>query len=148
MIIGAVSGAAVAAGPLIGGFVTTYFDWRYVFAAEVLIMIGVVLCARIVTDPTPRQSVRIDLLSVALSSIGLVAVVFGMLQSKTWGWVLPLNPPTIGDVAIAPASCSSHSSSPASVFSRTWAALRSSTWACSRSRRCAVGSSCSERSTR
>lgn len=101
-IIGAVSGAAVAAGPLIGGFVTTYFDWRYVFAAEVLIMIGVVLCARIVTDPTPRQSVRIDLLSVALSSIGLVAVVFGMLQSKTWGWVLPLNPPTIGDVAIAP----------------------------------------------
>lgn len=101
-IIGAVSGAAVAAGPLIGGFVTTYFDWRYVFAAEVLIMIGVVLCARIVTDPTPRQSVRIDVLSVALSSVGLVAVVFGMLQSKTWGWVLPLNPPTIGGVVVAP----------------------------------------------
>ncbi|MFK3676714.1 MFS transporter [Microbacterium sp. NPDC090218] len=101
-IIGAVSGAAVAAGPLIGGFVTTYFDWRYVFAAEVLIMIGVVLCARVVTDPTPRQSVRIDVLSVALSSVGLVAVVFGMLQSKTWGWILPLNPPVIGDVSLAP----------------------------------------------
>jgi MFS family permease len=101
-IIGAVSGAAVAAGPLIGGFVTTYFDWRYVFVAEVFIMIGVVLCARIITDPTPRQSVRIDVVSVALSSVGLVSVVFGMLQSKTWGWVLPLNPPEIGGVVIAP----------------------------------------------
>lgn len=101
-IIGAVSGAAVAAGPLIGGFVTTYFDWRYVFVAEVFIMIAVVLCARIITDPTPRQSVRIDILSVVLSAFGLMSVVFGMLQSKTWGWILPLNPPVIGGVPIAP----------------------------------------------
>lgn len=101
-IIGAVSGAAVAAGPLIGGYVTTYFDWRYVFVAEVVIMIGVVVCARIITDPTPRQPIRIDVLSVALSSVGLVAVVFGMLQSKIWGWVLPLNPPVVGGVTIAP----------------------------------------------
>ncbi|UUE21226.1 MFS transporter [Microbacterium sp. J1-1] len=101
-IIGAVSGVAVAAGPLIGGFVTTYFDWRYVFAAEVLIMIGVVLCARIVTDPAPKRSGRIDALSIVLSSVGLVSVVFGMLQSKTWGWILPLHPPSIGGVTIAP----------------------------------------------
>ena len=43
--VGAVSGAAVAAGPLIGGFVTTYFSWRYVFVAEVVIMFFVVLFA-------------------------------------------------------------------------------------------------------
>ncbi len=101
-VIGAVSGAAVAAGPLIGGFVTTYFDWRYVFVAEVVIMIAVVLFARIITDATPRTSIRIDLLSVVLSSAGLVAVVFGMLQSKVWGWILPLRVPMIGGVAVAP----------------------------------------------
>ncbi|WP_394194554.1 MFS transporter [Microbacterium foliorum] len=101
-VIGAVSGAAVAAGPLIGGFVTTYFDWRYVFAAEVVIMIGVVLCARIITDATERVRIRIDLLSVALSSVGLVAVVFGMLQSKVWGWIVPLRIPVIGGVPVAP----------------------------------------------
>ena len=39
-IIGAASGAAVAAGPLIGGFMTTYLSWRYVFVAEVVIMAG------------------------------------------------------------------------------------------------------------
>ncbi|MGA1838181.1 MFS transporter [Herbiconiux sp. 11R-BC] len=101
-IIGAVSGAAVAAGPLIGGFVTTYSNWRFVFVAEVVIMAGVVLFSRRITDATTRQSVRIDILSVALSAVGLVFIVFGMLQSKTWGWIRPLASPAIGDVEIAP----------------------------------------------
>jgi MFS family permease len=101
-IIGAVSGAAVAAGPLIGGFMTTYLSWRYVFVGEVLIMIVVVLSSRAVTDRTPRQQVRIDVWSVLLSAFGLVFVVFGMLQSKTWGWITPLHSPEIGGVPIAP----------------------------------------------
>ena len=101
-IIGAVSGAAVAAGPLIGGAMTTYFDWRYVFIAEVVIMLGVVFCARMVTDATPRQSVRIDVVSVLLSSASLLLIVFGMLQSKTWGWITPLHTPEIAGVAVAP----------------------------------------------
>ncbi len=41
-IIGGISGAAAAAGPLIGGFMTTYLSWRYVFIAEVIIMLGVI----------------------------------------------------------------------------------------------------------
>lgn len=101
-IIGATSGAAVAAGPLIGGFVTTYFDWRYVFVAEVVIMAGVVLCARFITDATPPRAVRIDVLSVVLSASGLILLVFGMLQTKVWGWVIPLAPPQINGVEIAP----------------------------------------------
>jgi len=101
-VIGAVSGAAVAAGPLIGGAVTTYSSWRFVFVAEVIIMLAVVLCARVVTDSTPRQSIRIDIGSVLLSSAGLVLIVFGMLQSKTWGWVVPLHRPEIAGVTLAP----------------------------------------------
>lgn len=101
-VIGAVSGAAVAAGPLIGGAVTTYFNWRYVFVAEVVIMAGVVLAARIVTDATPRQRARIDIGSVLVSSAGLVLIVFGMLQSKTWGWIIPLQTPEVAGVALAP----------------------------------------------
>ncbi|MET1016723.1 MAG: MFS transporter [Leifsonia flava] len=101
-IIGAVSGAAVAAGPLIGGFVTTYFSWRYVFVAEVVIMAVVVLFARVITDATPPRAVRIDVPSVLLSAAGLVLLVFGMLQSKVWGWIIPLAPPEINGVPIAP----------------------------------------------
>ena len=101
-VIGAASGAAVAAGPLIGGFMTTYLSWRYVFVAEVVIMAGVVLFARRITDRTGARPSRIDILSVLLSATGLVFVVYGMLQSKTWGWVVPVHPPTIGGVDFAP----------------------------------------------
>ena len=101
-IIGAASGAAVAAGPLIGGFMTTYLSWRYVFIAEVVIMAGVVLFARRITDRAGARPSRIDVLSVLLSAAGLVFVVYGMLQSKTWGWVIPLHPPVMGGVTVAP----------------------------------------------
>jgi MFS family permease len=101
-IIGAASGAAVAAGPLIGGFMTTYLSWRYVFVAEVVIMAGVVLFARRITDRAGARPSRIDVLSVLLSAVGLVFVVYGMLQSKTWGWVIPLHPPVMGGVTVAP----------------------------------------------
>ena len=39
-VIGGVAGAAIAAGPLIGGWVTTELSWRYVFAGETVVVIG------------------------------------------------------------------------------------------------------------
>ena len=102
-IIGAVSGAAAAAGPLIGGFVTTYLDWRYVFIAEVFIMAGVLLCTRFITDaPREKTIPKIDIPSVVLSASGLVLVVFAMLQSSQWGWIEPRAVPQIAGVDIAP----------------------------------------------
>jgi MFS family permease len=101
-IIGAISGAAVAAGPLIGGFLTTYLSWRYVFFGEVVIMLIVILFARRVGDTSKPQKIRIDVPSVLLSAAGLVLVVLGMLQSKTWGWVLPQHSPVIAGVTIEP----------------------------------------------
>ena len=101
-IIGAASGVAVAAGPLIGGYVTTYASWRYVFVAEVVIMAVVLGFSRLVKDSARPSHVRIDALSVVLSASGLVLVVLGLLQTKTWGWILPSHPPTIAGVEIAP----------------------------------------------
>src|SRR3954451_24405918 len=57
-VIGAVSGAAVAAGPLIGGYLTTYASWRVVFAAEVVIMIVVVIFARRIGEKSERRKIR------------------------------------------------------------------------------------------
>jgi MFS family permease len=101
-IIGAVSGAAVAAGPLIGGFVTTYFSWRYVFFSEVIIMAFVVMFSRVINDSVKKVNSSIDILSAILSASGLILIVYGMLQSKTWGWIIPHNSPSINGHDIKP----------------------------------------------
>jgi MFS family permease len=101
-ILGAVTGLAAAAGPLIGGWVTTYASWRYVFVAETIVMIVVLVFAGRIKDVEADPKLKIDLLSVVLSAGGMACVVFGVLQSKTWGWFVPLNPPVIGGVEIAP----------------------------------------------
>jgi MFS family permease len=101
-IIGAVTGLAAAVGPIIGGFVTTYFSWRYVFAAETVIMVGVLLVSNKIRDVKTTKKVNIDMLSVLLSAGGMALLVFGVLQSKSWGWVNPLAKPEIAGVEIAP----------------------------------------------
>lgn len=101
-IIGAVSGVAAALGPLIGGFVTTYFSWRYVFIAETIIMAGVLLFVRKISDEKPVAKAKVDLLSVALSAFGMGILVFGILQSKVWGWVHPLGAPTVNGEPFTP----------------------------------------------
>ncbi|GAA1928463.1 MFS transporter [Microbacterium aoyamense] len=100
--LGAVTGFAAAAGPLIGGLVTTYASWRYVFVGETIVMIIVLLVSGRIRDVEPDPKLRIDLLSVVLSASGMAILVFGLLQSKTWGWIVPLDPPVVGDVIIAP----------------------------------------------
>ncbi|MCH1447458.1 MAG: MFS transporter, partial [Candidatus Nanopelagicales bacterium] len=42
-LLGGVAGAAAAAGPLIGGWATTYLSWRWVFGAETIMIIALIL---------------------------------------------------------------------------------------------------------
>lgn len=101
-IIGGVSGIAAAAGPLIGGFLTTYLSWRYIFGAEFLIMVFVLIISRKFKIANKSVKTSIDLPSALLSSIGLVMLVYGMLQSKTWGWITPISKPLLFGQEIAP----------------------------------------------
>src|SRR3954471_1497545 len=51
-LLGGISGAAAAAGPLIGGFVTTALSWRIVFAAETVVCLSIMpFIARIKDQP-------------------------------------------------------------------------------------------------
>nr|WP_222109731.1 MFS transporter [Streptomyces cupreus] len=93
-VIGGLAGAGIAVGPLLGGWVTTYLTWRLVFAGEVVVVVAMLLCHRMVTEaarPGPRP--RMDGVGAALSATGLALGVFGVLQSGTWGWIEPRNPP-------------------------------------------------------
>jgi EmrB/QacA subfamily drug resistance transporter len=87
-LVAAAGAMAVAAGPLIGGAVTTFASWRYVFLGEVVIVLAILLVLRKVEDVPPAK-VRLDLVSSALSILGLGLVVYGVLRSAEWGWVQP-----------------------------------------------------------
>ena len=88
-LIAAAGAMAVAVGPLIGGLVTTYASWRYVFVGEVVIVIAILVMARRVQDAAPSRRPHLDLVGAFLSAGGLALAVYGVLRSAEWGWVLP-----------------------------------------------------------
>jgi MFS family permease len=102
-IIGGVAGAAIAAGPLIGGWMTTELSWRYVFAGETVIVAAILLVRRRLRGAPPaEQPPRLDVVGVALSALGLGLVVFGILKSSQWGLIEPRGALTVGGQEITP----------------------------------------------
>jgi MFS family permease len=87
-LVASASAIAVAAGPLIGGFFTTYLSWRLVFAGEVIVVVVILALARRMVD-APAQPAKLDLVGTALSATGLALIVFAILRSGVWGLVQP-----------------------------------------------------------
>ena len=88
-LLGGVAAIAVAAGPLIGGFVTTESSWRYVFAAETVVVIGILLLRG--QDPAGAARRAAPAARPASASrcrrAGLGLIVFAILRSSVWGFV-------------------------------------------------------------
>ena len=80
---------AVAVGSLIGGFATTYFSWRWVFAGEVSSCWRSWCWPAASRTPHPRAGPKLDLVGTVLSATGLGLAVFGVLRSSEWGWIQP-----------------------------------------------------------
>lgn len=102
-IVGGAAGAAIATGPLIGGWVTTELSWRYVFVGEVAVVATILVARRrVLPDVKPTNPPKLDLIGAALAGTGLGLAVFGILKSSTWGWIEPLAVPKIGGHEITP----------------------------------------------
>ncbi len=86
-IWGGVAGASSAIGPLLGGYLTSHFSWRWgfrinVFVAAVVILGSLFLLAESKDDRKPT----LDWWGVLLSSLGLLALTFGIVESSSLGW--------------------------------------------------------------
>jgi MFS family permease len=87
--VAAAGAIAVAVGPLIGGFCTTYFSWRWVFAGEVLVVIAILILTRRIADAPSERRPTLDYVGAVLSALGLGLLVFGVLRTGEWGWIQP-----------------------------------------------------------
>ena len=93
-VLGGVAGAGIAVGPILGGWMTTDFTWRLVFAGEVVVALGILAGTRLIREPARQEGASsLDWVGSVLSAAGLALVVLGVLQASNWGWLAPRSSP-------------------------------------------------------
>jgi MFS family permease len=85
----ALGGIGAAAGPLIGGLITTAVSWRAAFVFQALVIAVIILLSRRIDDPLPPDPTRsFDTAGAVLSAVGLVLVVMGILATDDNVWLM------------------------------------------------------------
>ena len=85
-VISALAGVGAAAGPLIGGLITTGISWRAAFLFQVVVIAIIVFLGRRIVDPVAPDPTRpFDTLGAILSAVGMFFVVFGILLADNDG---------------------------------------------------------------
>jgi len=83
-VISGLGGIGAAAGPLIGGLITTAISWRAAFIFQAAVVAAIILLSRRMVDPAPPDPTRpFDLVGAILSAVGMFFVVLGVLQADS-----------------------------------------------------------------
>ncbi len=103
---GTVAGASVAFGPLVGGFLTTDYSWRWALRINViaapLFIIGALVLMR--PDTRPEHRPRIDAPGAAMIATGSFAFVFGLSEAASYGMFRPLADFSVNGQVLWPAT--------------------------------------------
>jgi len=85
---GSLAAASAAIGPILGGWLGTTYSWRWAFRINIFVaivlVIGAILFVRESRDT--EEKANLDLLGVFLSAVGLFWLVYGFIESSTYGW--------------------------------------------------------------
>ena len=83
-VISGLGGIGAAAGPLIGGLITSAISWRAAFVFQAVVIVVIIVLGRRVTDPVAADpTLPFDLAGAVLSGVGMFCIVFGILQADT-----------------------------------------------------------------
>lgn len=95
---GSTIGGMSAVGPLLGGWLTTSYSWRWAFGINiplgVIVVVGTLLAVEESRDTASVK--RIDLVGAVLSVLASASLVFGLIEGRNYGWWLVHNPFTVG----------------------------------------------------
>jgi len=74
-------------GPIVGGYLLAHYSWGWVFLINVpLVVVGLVALAVCLPESRSARTQRVDLPGIALSSTGLVALIYGLIEAGRDGW--------------------------------------------------------------
>ncbi|MFF2144775.1 MFS transporter [Kitasatospora sp. NPDC058190] len=85
-VFSAVAGAGGAIGLLLGGMLTSWLSWRWVFFVNVPIGIAIVLLAPLYINESERHPGRFDLTGAFTATAGMVSLVYGFIRASDHGW--------------------------------------------------------------
>lgn len=89
---GSTIGAASALGPLVGGWLAENASWRWAFGVNIPLAVLIFIGSLVFIDRSERRGGRIDVTGALLSVIGLGLLAFGLIEGRTYGWVLSTAP--------------------------------------------------------
>lgn len=102
-IISAAAGIGSAAGPLIGGIITTGLSWRASFLVQVFVVLAILILSRKLVEPKkegPKH--HFDVVSAILSALGLVIIIVGLQTTSTYGWFVATQNFAINNTVLLP----------------------------------------------
>jgi len=97
-----VSGLGIGIGPVVGGWLLTHFWWGSVFLVNVPVVIFALIAGRLIVPNSKDPSApRLDPVGAVLSIVGLISLVFGIIEAPSYSWADPLILTAFGIAAIA-----------------------------------------------
>ncbi|MFB8275947.1 MFS transporter [Nocardia colli] len=85
-VYGAVMGLATASGPVVGGFLVQYLDWRWIFLINLPIGLIAIALARRIPNSKDAQEFSVDIAGTLIATVALLATVLALVNGNGWGW--------------------------------------------------------------
>jgi EmrB/QacA subfamily drug resistance transporter len=103
---GATAGVAAAFGPVVGGFLTTNYSWRWSFRINVVVAPLAIIGALFFFPREARSErrVRIDIPGALLIAVGMFLLVFVFSEGGVYGWLKPIKDFSIGGWTVWPST--------------------------------------------
>lgn len=87
-LFSAVWGIASLVGPILGGFVTDMFSWRWIFYFTIPFgIVSTIMLQMFLQEPATRREHKLDILGTVILTLAVTVLLVGILEgSETWGW--------------------------------------------------------------
>ncbi|WP_051367398.1 DHA2 family efflux MFS transporter permease subunit [Hamadaea tsunoensis] len=93
---GAVAGVATVAGPTLGGWLVTNWDWRWIFYVNVPIgILALVLAVIVMPELKLNRQHKLDIVGTLLATVGLFLLCYGLIEGQSHDWGKAWGPITI-----------------------------------------------------